>query len=146
MLIEHVQDRLRRPDAMQTQDLVALLSAGSKNSAEDRLLQLERAIMSGSAIKPDLPDVTRPRQELLEQVELKMAIGDELRMQTEPNPYEVAVCGQFDIPFKRLRGRRNRQGRYALAIAGRNRSRAVGLEVEIRQYRTSGGQGKEGSG
>src|SRR3546814_4180672 len=88
MLIEHVQDRLRRPDAMQTQDLVALLSAGSKNSAEDRLLQLERAIMSGSAIKPDLPDVTRPRQELLEQVELKMAIGDELRMQTEPNPYE----------------------------------------------------------
>src|SRR3546814_11618899 len=96
MLIEHVQDRLRRPDAMQTQDLVALLSAGSKNSAEDRLLQLERAIMSGSAIKPDLPDVTRPRQELLEQVELQMAIGDELRMQTEPNPYEVAVRGQIE--------------------------------------------------
>src|SRR3546814_15586555 len=88
--------------------------------------------MSGSAIKPDLPDVTRPRQELLEQVELKMAIGDELRMQTEPNPYEVAVCGQFDIPFKRLRGRRNRQGRYALAIAGRTRSREVGIEVEMR--------------
>src|SRR3546814_12737959 len=61
-----------------------------------------------------------------------MAIGDELRMQTEPNPYEVAVCGQFDIPFKRLRGRRNRQGRYALAIAGRNRSREVGIEVEMR--------------
>src|SRR3546814_11335703 len=88
--------------------------------------------MSGSAIKPDLPDVTRPRQELLEQVELKMAIGDELRMQTEPNPYEVAVCGQFDIPFKRLRGRRNRQGRYALAIAGRHRPREVGIGVEMR--------------
>src|SRR3546814_16728747 len=61
-----------------------------------------------------------------------MAIVDELRMQTEPNPYEVAVCGQFDIPFKRLRGRRNRQGRYALAIAGRNRSREVRIEVEMR--------------
>jgi hypothetical protein len=78
---------------MQAQDLVALLSAGSKNSAEDRLLQLERAIMSGAAIKPDLPYVTRPRQELLEQVDLKMPIGDELRMQTEPDPYEGAVCG-----------------------------------------------------
>src|SRR3546814_13497611 len=97
MLIEHVQDRLRRPDAMQTQDLVALLSAGSKNSAEDRLLQLERAIKSGSAIKHDLPEVTRPRQELHEQVELKMAKGDELRMQTEHQHYEGAVRGQLDI-------------------------------------------------
>ncbi len=92
-------------------------------------MQLERTIMSRSAIKPYLTDVTRPRQELLEQVDLKMSIGDELRMQTEPNPYEVAVCGQFDIPFKRLWGRRDRQGRDALAITDRNRFREVGIEV-----------------
>lgn len=88
--------------------------------------------MSRAAIKPDLTNVSRPRQELLEQIDLKVPISDELRMKTEPYPYEVAVRRQFDIPFKRLRSRRDRQGRYALAIAGRNRFREVGIEVEMR--------------
>src|SRR5690606_13569931 len=124
--------RLCRPDAVQTQDLVALFRAGPKDSAEDRLLQLERAIVSGSAIESDLSDVTRPRQELLEQFDLQVPVGDELRMQTEPNPHEVAVRQRCDVLLERCRGGRDRQGRYALAITGRNRLREIGIEVEMR--------------
>ena len=73
---------------MYAKDLSAFVSAKTKNALEDRLLEIKRAIMGWFCVEPHLANVSSLRQQLFKQRNFSRALGDQLKMQAQPDADE----------------------------------------------------------
>ena len=81
--------------------------------------------MARPSVEPNLTDISGPWEQLLKQRNLPRPLRDELGVQAESDPDELANVGKLSISHERLRRRRYRQSRGAPSVASLYRHRQI---------------------